>query len=502
MTMLAVHEADKTDQQAPAPPRLAWRSLGVVIGVAAVVHLAVLTRYGWHRDEFYYVISGRHLAWGYPDQPPLTPVLARMLAVGGLTGVRLGALAAHLGCMVAAAALAAEMGGRRRAQVLTAAAVAACPMFMGASLLFGTTVMDQLFWVLILLLVARALRRPTPWAWLAAGAVAGLGLEDKQTVLVLLAGIAVGLAVTRRSALRSPWPWAAGSLAFIIWLPNLVWDAVHGWPNVKMASVLSSQSGGPLAATIALPLVAVVLVGPLLLPLWWTGARRLASEPQRSYRWLLLASAVTVLVFTASGGKFYYPTPALYALFAAGAIAIEERTAGRRLSWTGWPLALAVTFSIGAILTLPILPPRAASKLRAIDPPLIETYGWPRLASEVATAARSAPGATIVFTSNYGEAGAVTFYGRRFGLDLPVASGHNAYGDWGPPSGSDDNVLAVGEFDQQYLEGFWSSVTEILPITQPKGIVDQETAQHAAVFLCQDPHGTWAELWPSLRRLD
>ena len=208
MTMLAVPE---TDEKISRPlPHPAWRgnrspSCSVWWPLST---WRCSTRYGWHRDEFYYVISGRHLAWGYPDQPPLTPVLARMLAVGGLTGVRLGALAAHLGCMVAAAALAAEIGGRRRAQVLTAAAVAACPMFTGASLLFGTTVMDQLFWVLILLLVARALRRSTPWAWLAAGAVAGVGLEDKQTVLVLLAGIAVGLAVTRRR--RAALPVAVG----------------------------------------------------------------------------------------------------------------------------------------------------------------------------------------------------------------------------------------------------------------------------------------------------
>jgi 4-amino-4-deoxy-L-arabinose transferase-like glycosyltransferase len=489
--MTSVLTAPATDDLDAGHPRLAARPLTVLVAAVAAVHLSVLTRYGWHRDEFYYVICGRHLAWGYPDQPPLAPLLARLLDAGGLAGLRAGALAAHLGCIVATAMLARELGANRRAQLIAAGAIAACPLFAGATLLFGTTVLDQFFWAAVLLLVVRAVRVQTPAAWLLAGLVAGVGLETKQTVVVLLAAVLIGLAASRRHVLRSQWPWAAGAVAAALWAPNLWWDATHGWANVHMASVLAGRSGGTAGAVIQLPLAAMLAASPFLVPLWWSGARWLRRMP--AHRWLLVASVVTVVVFTAAGGKPYYPAPVLGVLFAAGAMAAE--------GW-GRVLALTASFVMAAVITLPFLPPAGASALRPLDPTVIETYGWPLVAEEVAAADRQTPQASIVFTSNYGEAGALTWYGRSAGLRLAVASAHNAYGFWRPPAGSDSEVLAVGEWDASYLRRFWGSVTELAPLTMPRGIVDEETANQAAIYLCEQPRGTWQQLWPTLRHLD
>src|SRR5689334_22264230 len=122
-----------------ADRRLAWRPVLAVAAVAAVVHLVVAARYGWHRDEFYYVITGRHPAWGYVDQPPLTPLLARWAAElpGGVLPLRVLAIACQVGCILLGAKLAAEFGGRARAQAIAAGAVAASTAFVAASLLFG-----------------------------------------------------------------------------------------------------------------------------------------------------------------------------------------------------------------------------------------------------------------------------------------------------------------------------------------------------------------------------
>lgn len=217
----------------------------IVAAAAAAVHLAVATRYGWFPDELYFVICGRHLAWGYVDQPPLVPLLAHVaeaLPGGGLLTVRLFAIAAHIGCIASAALLAAEFGGRRLAQVIAAAAVAACPAFVGLSMFFGPTVTDQLVWLTVLTLVARALRLDTTPSWLLAGAAAGIGLENKHTAVVLIAAIAAGLAMFRRETLRTPRPWLAAGLAGALAAPNLWWMATHGWPNLQFARMISQHS--------------------------------------------------------------------------------------------------------------------------------------------------------------------------------------------------------------------------------------------------------------------
>ena len=143
---------------------------------------------------------------------------------------------------------------------------------MGASLLFGTTVLDQLAWAVVLLLVARALRQGRDRDWIAAGVACGIGLENKQTVAVLVLAVLAGLLVTRREVLAGRGPWLAGLLAGAIWLPNLLWDATHGWANLQMAASEASSQGGTFGSAAQLPVLALLLAGPLLVGLWSKGS--------------------------------------------------------------------------------------------------------------------------------------------------------------------------------------------------------------------------------------
>jgi hypothetical protein len=155
------------------------------------------------------------------------------------------------------------------------------------------------------------------------------------------------------------------------------------------------------------------------------------------------------------------------------------------------------------LIGLPVLPLRADNALRAINPQPVETYGWSTFVRQVTAVAETLPPGASIVTSNYGEAGALTILGPDAGLQLPVYSGHNGYIVWGPPKGTTpDTVLCVGEFGADYLRRSWSDVREIAPITMPGGIVNEETAQHAAIYLCRRPHGDWAQIWPGLRHLD
>lgn len=501
--------------------RIAWRPIGLVALIAAALHLTVVMRYGWHHDEFYYVICGRHPAFGYVDQPPAAPLLARFAdAAGGLFGVRALAVVAQVGCIVLTGVLAAQFGGRRAAQTLAAAAVAACPVFVAASMLFGTTVLDQVAWAALFVVITRALREGLLRWWLAAGVVAGLGLEGKDTIAVLMLGIAVGLAVHRRDVLRAPGPWLAAAVAALLAAPNVVWDAQHHWPNLTMDHVLSQQQGGTLGSLARFPELPLLLAGPPLIGLWWLGLRWLRSPQGHAHRWLVPATAVVAAVFALGGGKVYYAAPLLMPLFAAGAVAapiewyprrsLHSAVDGAGQSTRGWlspglgrgARGVAISALVAALIGLPFLPPAAATALRPVNPELMQTYGWPQFTQEVATAAASQPTDVPIFTSDFGEAGALTILGPNLGLHRAVYSGHDSYVYWGPPTGTPDTVLCVGKFPPGYLGRFWGQVTEIAPITLPAGLKNAETDRHAAIYLCQQPHGTWAQLWPKLWHVD
>jgi hypothetical protein len=467
----------------------------MALAVAAAVHGAFAMNYGWHPDEFYYVVCGRHLAWGYFDHPPLVPLLARVAAHGGLPGLRLLAIATHLGCIVLAALLAAEFGGRRIAQAVTAAAVAACPLFMGAAMFFGTTVVDQLIWIAVLLLVTRALRIGTMLAWLPAGLVAGVGLEAKQTVALLLIGIGVGLALFRRDALRTAGPWLAAVVALGLAAPNLIWNAQHGWPNLQFAQAMSVRMGGPLGSLAQLPLLLLLYAGPLLVLLWVIGARRLASEEAREHRWILVVPVVVLILCILSGGRCYYAGPALAALFAAGAVRIESRDPGR--APRGWAIALVAMFTGAVMFCLPVLPPAAATTLRRVNPIPLETYGWPEFVDQVAAAAAQLPEGAPIFTSNYGEASALKILGPGAGIDRPVVSGDSSYAQWGPPAGDAETVLCVGRFPVRKWSQYWRHVTYLASIRFPSGVRNGESG--AKIYLCEQPVGGWAAMWPRMR---
>lgn len=467
----------------------------MVVAAAAVVHGVFAMQYGWHPDEFYYLVCGRHPAWGYFDHPPLVPLLARAAALGGLPGLRLLAIAVHLGCIVLAALLAAELGGRRIAQVITAAAVAASPLFMGAAMFFGTTVVDQLIWLAVLLLVTRALRINTVPAWLPAGVVAGVGLETKQTVVLLLAGIAVGLAIFRREALRTPGPWVAAAVAAALAAPNLVWNAHNGWPSLQFAHAMSVRMGGPLGSLSQVPLLLLLYAGPLLVLLWVIGAGWLASDEGREYRWMLAVPVVALVLCTLTGGRCYYAGPALAALFAAGAMRIEAQDRDRPPR--GWAVALTALFTGAVVFCLPVLPPAAAMTLRQVNPIPLETYGWPEFVDQVATAASPLPADVPIFTSNYGEAAALTILGPSAGITRPVVSGDSSFAAWGPPAGSADTVLCVGRFPMVKMKQYWSHITYLTSIRFPDGVRNGESS--AKIYLCRQPRGSWAAMWPRMR---
>ncbi len=479
---------------------VAWRPVVAIAAAAAALHLTVATRYGWHRDEFYYVASGRHLAWGYPDQPPLTPVIARLAAAvpGGVLPLRVVVIAVQAATIVLGGITAYELGGSRRAQLLGAGAVAGCGVFVGASLFLGTTPLDQFMWSLIVLATLRAVRIRSLRAWVLVGVAGGIGLENKHTVAILLIATIVGLVLCQRPRLSGSGPWVAGVTAAAIWAPNLIWDAQHHWVTLKMARVIADNQGGVVGALSQVPVLLLVLPAPPLIFLWVRGVRFAAPNgPGRDHSWLIVTASVVVVATVAGGGKPYYAAPLLLPLFALGAVATEQLEAAGHVG-VRWATRLVVLSVVASpVVSLPVVSPEFSTFLRTAAKEPMETYGWPNFAAQVFAIVDANPHAIAVYAGNYGEAGALEQFRHRGQRAVPVVSGHNSYAQWGPPSGTPTEVVAVGQFDRAFLEKAWTQVTFAGRIRFPDGLKNDESDK-GAIFVCRGPRGDWADLWPTL----
>ena len=506
------HDAVPVRASAPAPasglPGSARRPVLVTAALLAAALLATATRYGYHRDELCFLAAGRHLAWGYPDQPPLTPAIAR--AVTALAGDSLLALRAPSALTAAAvvvltALLARELGGGRSAQVLAAATMAVSNVVLVVSHMLSTTTVDLLVWTAATLLVVRALRTGDQRLWLAVGAVAGVGLLNKTLVVFLLAALAVGLAVAGpRGVFRSGWLWAGGALALVLWAPNLWWQATHGWPQLDLSSAIAAGGSGTSMPRWAFVPFQLLLIGPALAPIWLVGLVRLLREPAlRWARCLAVAYLFLLVVFLTTGGKPYYLGGLYPVLLAAGAPPIVAWARRRGGALRTAVTTLGISGATAAVLMLPLLPAAwlHLTPVTDVNYDAGETVGWPAFAATIARVHDALPpqerAGAIVLVRNYGEAGAVERFGPALGLP-DTYSGHNAYHAWGPPPPDAGTVIAVG-MDEERLRAMFDSVEPAARIDNGVDLDNDE--QGRTVWVCRGLRGTWAQEWPGLRRL-
>ena len=318
-----------------------------VAGLLVVGLLAVAGAYGFHGDEMYFVVAGQHPAFGYVDQPPLTPLLsAASVALLGVSPTAVRVLPAiEMGLIVVLTALIArDLGGSRRAQAL-AAITAALSGYLGAGHLDTTTDPDLLAWAVIVWLLVKLLAGGDRRLWLALGVTTGIGLQNKDTLLFLGAGLAVGLILTRRwDVIRSPWAWAALGIALLIWAPNLAWQATNGWPQLTMAQAISRYADDNRAQMV--PLL-WLFTGPLLFPVSVAGlAWVLVSTSAAKWRALGIAALVALALVFVSGGKAYYVLGSVPLFMAAGAIVIDRWLARGHFRIKAAGLAIAALLSV------------------------------------------------------------------------------------------------------------------------------------------------------------
>ncbi|SDZ31424.1 4-amino-4-deoxy-L-arabinose transferase [Amycolatopsis xylanica] len=476
-----------------ADTRLAVAPVFTIAGAMGVLLLVLSGRYGFFGDELYFLAAGRHLAWGYADQPPLLPLLARLLDTGSPVVLRLPATLAMAAGVVFAALIARELGGGRKAQILTAGAFAVCTQMLGTGHYLATSTIDPFLWTVILWLIVRWIRTRDDNLLLWLGVVTGLALNTKFLIGTFwtLAVVAL-LALGPRDLLKRPKLWAGAGIAAVMIAPTLIWQAANGWPQLEMGEAISAEVGslwgGRLVFLPSALLLAGLPVGAVLLlyGLW----RLLRSARWREYRFLGWTTVGLVLLFFAVNGRAYYVAGMLPLSWAVAAVELESGRASRWWRWIAtWPVYV-LSFLVMLPGALPIWPQSWLA-----DPDLPRPVfssaeiGWPEFTDSVAATYRTLPPGTAIVTRFYWYSAALDYYGRD---RLPEpSSGSRGYWTLTSPPDTADTVLYVGEPQEALRQHF----TEVRALGRTGG------AQDEPMWLATGRKGPWSEVWPAFRNL-
>jgi 4-amino-4-deoxy-L-arabinose transferase-like glycosyltransferase len=491
-------------------PRLS-RTVWALAGAATLVLLLVAGRYGYHGDEFYFVVTGRHLQVAAPDNPMLVPYLAA--AWYGIVGGHLWAFrilpAVASGVYVLLGGLTArEFGAAPRQQVAAAAAVAMTVLTLAVGHLFETTTFDMVTTAAAVWLLIRAVRsEPQRWApWITAGLLTGLALEIKVLVAPLLACCLLGIAICGpRSRLRNARLWGAVAIALLMAAPNLIWQALHHFPMLQVAANIAG--GGSTSSTSRSALVPSVLlvVGPAVSIVLIVGlVVLLRSDRRRTDGWLAAGFLVFLGFLLITGGKAYYPAGLVPAVLAAGAPSV--------LSWVTrgrpWRPMLAVGLMIAtvastALVALPLARPGGPAYAIAVgvNPDLAAEVGWPGYVDQVGEVMARLPAAqrpeTVVLTQTYAEAAALDLLRPANGTTVPsVYSGHNGFWFWGPPPESAVDAIVIGQFSVADLATGYRHCDSAGTVHTPPGVDNDLTG--TPIYRCSGLRQPWSVLWPQL----
>ena len=497
----------------------------VIIALAVLLlHLLTVDRYGYFRDELYYLACSHHLDWGYVDQPPMIVAitwLTRHLLGESLLALRLLPALAGSAVVILTAMMAREMGGGRFAQSFSALCMASAGIYLILDHILTMNAFEPLLWMGCAYVLIRMIKRQDPRLWIWFGLFAGLALETKYSILIFGLGIVVGLMLTQeRCFLVSKWVLVGGAIAFAVFLPNAIWNVQHHWPFVELMRNIKNSGRDITVGPIEFVIQQILLMTPITAPVWLAGLFYLLfSRAVKTYRALGWAFVVTLVALIVMKGKNYYLAPAYPMLIAAGGIAIERAVSKPAMRWLR-PAAVAVVLIVTALF-LPVVAPvlsvdsflsyqarlpfqiprNEKSHLGAALPQYYaDDFGWEEMAAAVAGVYNSLTpdeqARTAIYCSNYGEAGAIDFFGRKYGLP-PAISPHQNYFYWGPRKYTGEIMILIGS-DIESASKQFDKVESVADLNNPYAI----TNENRPVLLARGLKTNLQELWPKLKSWD
>jgi len=494
-----------------------------VYGIAAakiLLHLYAGRHYGYFVDELYYLACSEHLDWGYVDQPPLIALItavARWLFGDSLQAIRLFPALAGGGKVLLTALIARELGGQRFAQSLAALAILVAPGFLATDNFLSMNAFEPLFWTGCAFVLVRIIRTGNMKLWFWFGILAGIGIENKHSMLLFGFGLIAGLVLTpARRLLGTRWFWLAGGLAFVIFLPNLLWNIRNHFPFLELQENIRRSGRNVHLTPITFLGQEILTMFPLNAPIWlaglWYYLFRRDGKPFRALGWAWLITAGLIVILNP---RVYYLYPAFPMLFAAGGVMWESWLTTPRMQWVK-PAFAALMLLFGALLApmaAPVLPVETYirySQALNFSPPRIETFqlgplpqlyadqfGWEEMAATVAGIYNGLPpevrARTAIFGQNYGQAGAIDLFGRKYGLPKAI-SGHQSYFLWGPHDYTGESVIVM-DGRQDTLERQFAFVMKEGRVGHPYAM----PYEHFDVFYCRGLKWPLKEIWPTVK---
>ena len=497
----------------------------IVLTIAAadlVFHLLIANRYGIFRDELYYLACSEHLGAGYVDQPPLIGFVtwfARHVFGESLLGLRFLPALAGAATVWLTGRLARELGGGAFAQAVAALATFAAPVFLLMHHWLTMNAFEPLVWLACVWCIVCAINREEPHYWLWFGVFIGIGMENKYSTAFFAFAVVGGLLLTpQRRFLVSKWIWLGALCSILIFLPNFIWMARHNFPFLELMHNIRSGHRDVVRGPIDFVIDQAKMMNPILFPLWAGGLVWLfASNAGRQFRILGWTFTLLLIAFIVLKAKNYYVAPAYPMLFAAGGVAFETLSRAR-LRWSR-PVYVAATILITSLLApfaVPVLSPEnyiAYQKTLGIAPPKAENqptgplpqhfadeFGWEDMARKVGEIYNALPpeqrAKTAIFANSYGQAGAIDFFGKKYGLPKSICN-HQSYWMWGPRDYDGESVIVLGS-DGRGDRKHFASVEVAGRTDHPYSRRDE----HFDIFLCRDLNPSLQTFWPKMKKWD
>jgi 4-amino-4-deoxy-L-arabinose transferase-like glycosyltransferase len=509
--------------QTTTPPQRHDNAVLILLAAIFVaLHLATSSPYGFHRDELATLNDAQHLAWGFVAYPPFTPAVGSLeLWLFGIStfGVRVVPILALGLVVILSGLMARELGGSRRAQNLTALAVAVIPIVAVQASVLQYVSFDYLWCVLLTYFLIRLLNSDDPRWWIAIGAAIGLGMMTKYTMAFFVTGLvgAIVAAATFEKEFRtkilghalSPYLWAGIALSLFTFLPNLIWQVQHHFTSLDFLRHIHARDVGQGQTRDFLPGQLYVCVSLSLCPLVFMGLWFYFNQRGPKYRLLGWMYFLTLILFTVAQGRSYYMGPLYPMLLAAGCVVWERwagtraRTSARVIQSITWTLVASSAIASFALLT-PIAPINSAlwNITGNLQDNFKEEIGWTDLVATVARVYRALPAEernrTGIIVGNYGEAGAIDLLGPSYGLP-PAISGTNSNWYRSYPANQPQTLIAVG-LDHDFLENHFERCEVTAQNTNSYGVINEESRDHSVIYLCHHLLQPWPEFWPHFQR--
>jgi len=500
-------------------------TLVVIAGGCFLLHLITnLTgAYGFFRDELYYIACSDQLAWGYVDQPPFSLFLlklTRLLFGDSLAAIRLIPGLMHTVVIVITAMMVKEMGGRLFAIFLACLVVALSPIHLGMSLIYSMNSIDIVLWSLAIYFVLKIINTESQFYWIWLGILLGIGLLNKISVLFLGFGIFVGLLFTNRHYFLTRWPYLAGSIACLLFLPYIVWNFNNDFAHLEF---IQNASSGKYSGLNAFSFIKdqLVFLNPISTPLWISGLLALfIFEPLKKYRivGLIYLTAFAILLLNKTS-KGEYLAPAYASLFAAAGFFVEQKLAGKYVIGIRfvYPALLLISSALLLPMVLPVLSVDryiTYSKVLGVEPSSSEgkelsdlpqfyadMFGWQEKARDVATVFNTLPEADkascAIVSTNYGRCGAIDFFGQQYGLPKSIGT-HNNYWIWGPRNYTGKIVIILGGTQEDHVNDFESVV--LAGVSTCTHCMPYEN--NVNIFICRGLKYNLKEVWIQEKHYD